>query len=258
MNKEECTKCGKIKNISKFFFRKESNTYRNECKECLSKKTKLFKNKYPWRKHFYSARRRCNNPEASDYKWYGKKGISFYLTIEDVEFIWFRDKAYLMEQPSIDRKDNNGDYKLGNCRFIEMRYNVNKNRKKVPILQYNLDGNFIKKWPSISQASKVLSISATSIESNLNGAYRMAGGFLWKRKEQNKIIKKIDRIRPRKICNNKSIFQFDKNSNLIKEYFSAKEASLQTGIEYTTICSCAKNKPHCLTAGGFIWKYKEK
>lgn len=30
-----CWKCGKSKPLTEFYFRKDSNTYRNECKECL-------------------------------------------------------------------------------------------------------------------------------------------------------------------------------------------------------------------------------
>jgi hypothetical protein len=43
--------------------------------------------------------------------------------------LWFRDKAYLMRHPSIDRIDSNGNYELNNCQFIEMKRNRVKDRR---------------------------------------------------------------------------------------------------------------------------------
>lgn len=82
-----------------------------------------FKNN-PWIQVLNWARRRCNNPHHSKFRWYGGKGIKCLLTKEDVKELWFRDHAYAMMQPSLDRKKTDKDYTLDNCRFIEL----NKNR----------------------------------------------------------------------------------------------------------------------------------
>lgn len=57
---------------------------------------------------------------------YHKKGIKTYLTKENLKYLWFRDKAYLMERPSIDRLDSQNNYTLENCRYIELSENVGK------------------------------------------------------------------------------------------------------------------------------------
>lgn len=44
--------------------------------------------------------------------------------------------------------------------------------------QYDLNGNLIKEWPSITDAEETLNI--TSIGKCLNGKRRSAGGFIWK------------------------------------------------------------------------------
>ena len=54
----------------------------------------------------------------------------------------------------------------------------------------------------------------------------------------------------------KPIIQYDKNMNVLNEYCSLSEAARQTKITTQNISSVClgKNK----TAGGYIWKYKEK
>ncbi len=103
-------------------------------------KWKLIKNKVnknvrknrklkPWIYIYYGIKQRCTNPNQSNYKYYGLKGIKCLITIEEIKFLWFRDKAYLMDKPSIDRENNDGHYILSNCRFIEMIKNISKAHK---------------------------------------------------------------------------------------------------------------------------------
>lgn len=68
-------------------------------------------------------RTRCYNRNNSAYHCYGGRGIRNYLTVDDLRFLWQRDKASDMQKPSIDRIDNDGNYAIENCRFIEMRFN---------------------------------------------------------------------------------------------------------------------------------------
>jgi len=52
-----------------------------------------------------------------------------------------------------------------------------------PILQLTLNGEIIKEWESINQASKTLNIDHTGISKVANGKYKTAYGFRWKFKE---------------------------------------------------------------------------
>lgn len=85
--------------------------------------TKRRLKKYPWFWHWSAARSRCNCKSDFGYEYYGGRGIQFLITLEEVGKLWFRDKAFLLRQPSIDRKDNDGNYTFKNCRFIELSKN---------------------------------------------------------------------------------------------------------------------------------------
>jgi len=91
-------------------------------------KNKDWIKKHKWTRHYVSAKQRCTNPKNASYKRYGKRGIKFLMTVDDFKFLWFRDKSYLMKRPSIDRIDNDGNYELSNCRFMEMSKNTRKKR----------------------------------------------------------------------------------------------------------------------------------
>ena len=200
MKTKICIQCGINKSITDFTFRKDSNTYRNHCKKCRSEnQAEYFENnkekhyssikKYytdnPWMQSFRAIQWRCNNPNVSDYKYYGEKGIRNYLSKEDIKFLWFRDKAYEMKKPTIDRENSNKHYILENCRFMEqsensIRMNLEKNVKSIS--QYDLDGNFIKEFISVAEAGRYINTSRSNINGVLKNRQKTAKGFIWKYK----------------------------------------------------------------------------
>jgi len=106
--------------------------YKKNKQKLLAKNQERFK-KYPWLKIYYGMRARCNNPNSDNYKYYGGRNIKCLITVEELEFLWYRDKAYSMKKPSIDRKDNDGNYTLKNCHFIELEKNISKAHKGISI-----------------------------------------------------------------------------------------------------------------------------
>lgn len=76
-------------------------------------------------------RSRCNNPEKKEYKNYGGRGIKCLLSIEDIIFLRKRDGADQMKYPSIHRIDNDGDYVLQNCTYLEMSDHMKINHKRI-------------------------------------------------------------------------------------------------------------------------------
>lgn len=73
---------------------------------------------------------RCGNPLDKKYKFYGGKGIKVEMNKVDLVRLWKRDGANKMKVPSIDRIDSNKNYTFDNCRFIEMKKNLERRWKK--------------------------------------------------------------------------------------------------------------------------------
>jgi hypothetical protein len=199
MKTKVCTKCHKEKPLHNFH-KDKNGRYGTTiwCKECCknnyqNNKQKILKQikdrhkKYQWKFTLLDIKQRCNNINFKQYKNYGGRGIkNKFNNADEIKFLWFRDKAYLMKKPSIDRIDNDGNYCLENCRFIELSLNVkNQNKKHLfkPILQYDLTGNFIKEWENITQAAIAVNGCHQNIVKCAQNKRKTANSFIWKYKE---------------------------------------------------------------------------
>ena len=91
--------------------------------------TRRYRQEHPWVKSYEAAKSRCTNPNKNSYPRYGGRGIKFLMTLGGFEYLWNRDKAYLMASPSIDRIDGDGDYVIENCRYMEKNENARRRRK---------------------------------------------------------------------------------------------------------------------------------
>lgn len=90
---------------------------------------------------FNAARGRCQVPTLKNKKYYINRKIQFKLSYEDIYFLWKRDKAFKMNNPSLDRKDSNKDYIKSNCRFIEWNKHLSMPRRTTPYFVYSRDKN---------------------------------------------------------------------------------------------------------------------
>lgn len=71
---------------------------------------------------------RCHYPGSDSYPMYGAKGIQCLLTWFEVARVWFRDAAWMMEDPHLDRIDPEKHYEFSNVRFIEGKENLARRR----------------------------------------------------------------------------------------------------------------------------------
>lgn len=81
-------------------------------------------------------------------------------------------------------KTNNQFTNLEWCnRIYNLNYGTHNERmaksKYKPVLQFSKTDEFIKKWDSVSEASRVLGINQGDISSCLKGKYKSAGNYVW-------------------------------------------------------------------------------
>lgn len=163
-------------------------------------------------------------------------------------------------------------------------------KKSKPILQYDLQGNFVREWKSVIYAIKSTKIS--SISNCLKLKIKTAGGYIWKYKKDNldfsynfsvnanKGKKKPEGFgkkpkgfgkwnkgkkhsmetknkmhKPKPTSGKpKCINQYDLEENFMKEWPSAVAVKKALNISCSSINNNLKNLSK--QAGGFKWKYK--
>lgn len=118
----------------------------------------------------------------------------------------------------------------------------------IPIIQYDLSGNFIREWKSQQEASIQLNIGISNINVCLKNKVTFSGGFVWKYKTKNYPLK----IEKPILGNNKPVLQFDLNDNFIREWESQQEVKKELKIKDISHCLVGRHK----TAAGYKWKFK--
>jgi hypothetical protein len=149
-------------------------------------------------------------------------------------------------------------------------------RKK--ILQYSLDGTFIKEWECMADVSREYLISTGDLTRTCQNKQKSAGGFQWKYYEPDyplnilpyikytpteshkqiliKRLTGITKTKEQKKHRFKPIIQYDINGNFIKEFEYIREVFSELNIKEGTLNACLNKVNGQKTAGGFQWAYK--
>lgn len=90
--------------------------------------------------------------------------------------------------PQVNHKDENpSNNRADNLEWCDSSYNINygsrnekvTDKRSIRVNQYTKNGVFIKQWKSSTEASRELSISASSLCQCCQGKIKSAGGFKW-------------------------------------------------------------------------------
>lgn len=129
---------------------------------------------------------------------------------------------------------------LGHPVSAEVRDRLRQCRSK-PVLQYTIEGVFIKEWESVKIAQ--LEVGVTSISSAASGAAKQMGGFVWRYKNNGATKKK----RP--------VSKYSISNEFLNDYNSIRDAAKNNRISPSDISQVCLGKG--VSAGGFKWKYSE-
>jgi hypothetical protein len=166
----------------------------------------------------------------------------------------FELEAYICEQIGYDNLINIRKEKGwgGHEHSLNTKLKLSK-----PVLQYDLEGNFLKKWNGATEAAQSLNkIHSAAITECCRGYRNSIYGYKW-RFENNPIEESINFI-PAKLKFPKPpayyhpIEQYDLDGNFIQKWDNTRIAAKHLNINTASISNCLLGKYK--TAGGFIWK----
>ena len=121
-----------------------------------------------------------------------------------------------------------------------------ENTKSIKVFQYDLSGNKINEYDSITIAANNIGICTGEITICCQKKRKTAGGFQWKYASDLTIIQAVDYGR-------KKVGKFNMNLELIEVYKNSYIASKENNLPNSGIWNCCNGKyKHC---GNFIWKY---
>lgn len=139
------------------------------------------------------------------------------------------------------------DNRVSNLRWVSQKENCNTESAKEAyknrynglgrINQYSVNGDFIRPWDTIKQASEYLGIDSACITEATRGKQKTAGGFKWERVGKPSLF----------------VIKLTEDNIPIEIYDSAAEASRKTKLSVNSILSCCKGATN--SCGGYIWKY---
>lgn len=127
-------------------------------------------------------------------------------------------------------------------------------RTAKPVIQYDLDGNFISTYRTTDEAEEKTGVSRVTIQKVASGEYHRAGNYQWKYKTSEKIPKKIGAY---KNPHTKEIFQYEYPSGkLLNIWKSARKACEKNPKwDFKQLSSAAIGTQN--TYLNFVWAYKE-
>ena len=110
---------------------------------------------------------------------FGMKKDAFVHRLVASAFIENPNHEKYVNHKDESKTNNNAD----NLEWCSCRYNIRYGKgyysRHHKVIQRDLEGNFVKEWSSLQEASDVLNIKYQSISATCRGKHKTAGGFKW-------------------------------------------------------------------------------
>lgn len=125
-------------------------------------------------------------------------------------------------------------------------------RLKKAVLQYDLNGNFIKAWNSVTEAEKGTNTSSGSISRCCKKERAMASNSLWKYASDNTPIEEL-MLKYAKSTQCNSVDLIDKNGIIQQQFETAAQAERAVGASRGSISAVCNHKNK--SAKGYYWQW---
>lgn len=122
------------------------------------------------------------------------------------------------------------------------------------VVQYNLNGEYMNEYVSISHAETVTGVNGSDIRACSMKKVQRAGDYIWRFKGKEHIIK-ISPYVQKPSCKRKRIMQLDLDGNVINIFDSVTIASETLNIGRCNISSCLIGQTK--RCNGYQWIYEE-
>ena len=128
------------------------------------------------------------------------------------------------------------------------------------ILQYDLNGVFLKEWTSSVDISKEYKVDISNIIRCCLGETKSCVNYMWKYKNEDNIQQKItsyNQLTEEQIVSSryKSVFQYDINGNFLRSFDSALHVETTLGINSKQIRECCRGQLKIVE--GYRWSYQK-
>lgn len=214
---------------------------------------------------FYNLNRRYAGPKIERArKKYGPKNfkyevifkVSSHIQDEVREILNKKEKEYIQLFNSLNNGYNSsiGGEVVNSTKWTKLsRKKLSKIRKEYlkthkiatarEIIQFSIDGKFIKVWPSTRKAALELNLKEQGISCVLNKTRNQCGEFIWRYKDEYKSI-------PLTIDTNFSssavlpIYQYTLDGKFVKKWPSSAQAAVELGYSkgnFNTYCNGRNN-----------------
>lgn len=139
---------------------------------------------------------------------------------------------------------------------IPRRYGADNHASK-PVLQYDAQGNFVKKWGGQSEAARFFGIRPGTLSNCVDKPNKLCEGFMWvsceKDAPESSIERKISPSKSRFV--QRKILQFTMNGEFVREWSGAQEIHASGIYNAGSAVACCRGKYG--NHAGYIWKFAD-